>query len=97
MRIKNKKRFITMVTILFLVILFILMLNNKTYSKVECGSKTIYVAYGDTLWKIASEQKESNLYYEGKNVRDILEDIKYTNNLNDSYIYEGQKLEIPTL
>lgn len=97
MKIRNKRRFITMVTLLFLILLFIMMLNNKTYSTVEYGSKTIYVAYGDTLWKIASEQKENNSYYEGKNVRDILEDIKFTNNLSDSYIYEGQKLEIPTM
>ena len=97
MRIKNKRRFITMVTLLILIILFILMLNNKTYSKVEGENKILYVGYGDTLWKIASEQKENNLYYEGKDIRDILEDIKFTNNLNNSYIYEGQKLEIPTL
>ena len=97
MRIKNKRRFITMVTILSFIIISILILNTKTFSEVESDTKIVYVAYGDTLWKIAEEQKENNLYYEGKNIRDILEDIKNTNNLNDSYIYEGQKLEIPTI
>lgn len=97
MRIKNKRRFITIFTILGLIILFIIMLSKQSYSKVEIGSKTIYVASGDTLWTIAEQEQKNNRYYEDKKIRDILDDIKFKNNLSDSYIYAGQKLDIPTL
>ena len=97
MRIKNKRRFITIFTILGLIILFIIMLSKQSYSKVEISSKTIYVASGDTLWTIAEQEQKNNRYYEDKKIRDILDDIKFKNNLSDSYIYAGQKLDIPTL
>ena len=97
MRIKNKRRFITIFTILGLIILFIIILSKQSYSKVEISSKTIYVASGDTLWTIAEHEQKNNRYYEDKKIRDILDDIKFKNNLSDSYIYAGQKLDIPTL
>ena len=97
MRIKNRGRFTLTMTIVFITLMFIVLSTGQSFSKVEIKTKTIYASYGDTLWKIASEEQENNIYYEGQNVRDIIEDIKYYNNLDNSYIYEGQKIEIPTL
>ena len=62
MKIKDKRKFATSITILGLIVLFILMLSSQTFSQVEYGSKTIYVVSGDTLWTIASEEQENNSY-----------------------------------
>ena len=97
MKIKNKRRFTITITILSITMLFIILSTGQTFSKAEIKTKTIYASSGDTLWKIASEEKENNIYYEGQKIMDILEDIKCYNNLDNGYIYEGQKIEIPTL
>ena len=97
MRIKDKKKFITRTSMLGAIVLFIILFTSNSFSNVEYERKTIYISYGDTLWSIAKEEQENNSYYYDKSIRDILDDIKHINNLKDSYIYEGQKLEIPTL
>ena len=97
MKIKNRKKFITSITILICIAIFIILLSTKTFSHGEYETKTIYISNGDTLWTIASAEQENNKYYENKNIREIINDIKYINNLDSSYIYEGQKIEIPTI
>lgn len=97
MKIKNKKKFIISLTILILITIFILSLSTKTFSHGEYVTKTIYISNGDTLWTIASMEQESNKYYENKNIREIINDIKSINSLDSSYIYEGQKIEVPTI
>lgn len=98
MRLKDKRKFITRISVLGAIVLLIIVLfTNKSFSKVEYEKKTIYIAYGDTLWSIAKEEQENNSYYYGKKIQDVVNDIRSLNNLNDSYIYEGQKIEIPTL
>lgn len=98
MKITNKKRFITMSTISILIIMFIItLLSNQTFSHGEYKTQTICVASGDTLWNIALTQQKDNTYYENASIRDIVEDLKKINNLDNSYIYEGQKIEIPYL
>lgn len=97
MKIKNKKKFLTAISILFLIITFIILLSNKTFSHGEYETKTIYASNGDTLWSIAIIEQNNNKYYENKNIREIIQDIKYINKLDSSYIYVGQKIEIPTI
>lgn len=97
MKIKNKKKFITSTTILIFIVIFTILLSSKAFSHGEYATKTIYISSGDTLWTIASIEQECNKYYENKNIKEIVEDIKYMNSLEDSYIYEGQKIEIPTI
>ena len=97
MKIRDKKKFITRTSILGAIVLFIVLFTSNSFSNVEYERKTIYVSYGDTLWSISAEEQENNSYYYGKNIKYVLDDIRYINNLKDSYIYEGQKLEIPTL
>lgn len=96
MRIVNKKKFIRMVILVigFIMLLFICF-SNISFSKGEVKIKTIYVSSGDTLWTIAKEEKENNSYYEDKDIRDIIYQIKKLNNIqNNSNLIEGQKIII---
>lgn len=95
MIIINKEKFTrTMLTLIIGLMLILLYFTNISFSKTELETKTISVSNGDTLWKIAENEQLNNKYYEGKKVQEIIYDIKNTNNLNDSYLYAGQKLEI---
>lgn len=95
-KIVNIKKFILSTTILFLlIVLFIYTIVNTTYSFTQTKYKTIYVNEGDTLWEIATIEKERNSYYEDKDVRDIIQNIKKVNNLKVSNLNIGQKLKIP--
>lgn len=96
MRIVNKKKFIRMVILVmeFIMLLFICF-SNISFSKGEVKTKTIYVSSGDTLWTIAKEEQENNSYYEDKDIRDIIYQIKKLNNIqNNSNLIEGQKIII---
>lgn len=96
MRIVNKKKFIRMVILVmgFIMLLFICF-SNISFSKGEVKTKTIYVSSGDTLWTIAKEEQENNSYYEDKDIRDIVYQIKKLNNIqNNSNLIEGQKIII---
>lgn len=95
MKIKNRRKFILSLLILALIIIFTILLTKNSFSHVESKTKIIYISSGDTLWDIAVLEQGSNEYYKNKKVRQIVEDIKYKNNLSNSYIYEGQKIEIP--
>ena len=58
MRIKNMKRFILSLTILFLLISFLCsMIYSRVFSYTEPEYKEIIVSEGDTLWSIASNLK----------------------------------------
>lgn len=96
MRIVNKKKFIRMVILVmgFIMLLFICF-SNISFSKGEVKTKTIYVSSGDTLWTIAKEEQENNSYFEDKDIRDIIYQIKKLNNIqNNSNLIEGQKIII---
>ncbi|MCI8346102.1 MAG: LysM peptidoglycan-binding domain-containing protein [Clostridia bacterium] len=95
MKIKNRKKFILSVSILALIMIFTILLTKHSFSHVEIKTKILYISSGDTLWDIAVLEQNTNEYYKNKKVGQIVEDIKYKNNLNSSYIYEGQKIEIP--
>ena len=97
MVIKDKKKFLRAILI---IVGFIFIINlffaNRTFSTQEKSKKTIYVANGDTLWSIAKAEQLENSYYEGKDVRDIIYDIKKVNNLSSANLKVNQALEIPT-
>ena len=77
MRIVNKKKFVRMIILIvgIISILFICF-SNISFSKGEIKTKSIYVSSGDTLWTIATEEQENNSYYEDKDIRDIIYEIK---------------------
>ena len=95
-RIVNIKRFVISNVVLF-VGLFILISTviNNSYSCTNPKYKTIYTEAGDTLWNIASIEKDQNEYYKDKDVRDIVISIKQAKNLEASDLRIGQKLLIP--
>ena len=98
-RITNKKKFIRSMSIMFLIIIGIILLFSKSsLSHNEHTSyDTIIVVRGDTLWQIALNQQKNNPYYENKDVRDIIQNIKNINGLTNSGLIVGQELKIPTI
>ena len=96
MRIVNKKKFIRMISLIIGIIsISFICFSNISFSKGEIKTKTIYVSSGDTLWTIAEEEQENNVYYEDTDIRDIIYQIKQLNDLqNNSNLSEGQKLII---
>lgn len=97
MVIKNWKKFLRAIFIIIGVIIFInLLIPDKAFSNQKVEYKTVAVSNGDTLWTIAKEEQKENAYYEGKDIRDIVYNIKKVNNLKNSNLKVNQVLEIPT-
>ncbi len=97
LKIVNFSKFVRSIVIIGLIVFISLLICNKSFSHTETNYKKIYVSDGDTLWGIASLEKENNLYYANKDIRDIVSNIKYVNNLTNSTLYNNQELVIPSL
>lgn len=96
MKIVNVKKFIRTISILVILILIIILFTNKTYSKVDTKYKEESIILGDTLWSISQEEAKINKYFENKDIREIVSEIKRINKLDNLDLKEGQKLLIPT-
>ena len=96
MRIVNKTKFIRSNVILVILICSIVIFATNTYSNVETKYKEEYVCAGDTLWSIAQEDLENNKYFEGKDIRYVVNELKNVNNLASANLKEGHKLKIPS-
>ena len=96
MKIVNVKKFIRTISILVILILIIILFTNKTYSKVDTKYKEESIILGDTLWSISQEEAKNNKYFENKDIREIVSEIKRINKLDNLDLKEGQKLVIPT-
>lgn len=81
--------------IIFFVILIIAILAKNSYSNDDISYKTEYVVAGDTLWAIAEQEVNNNEYYKNDDIRTVVYDIKYINNLKNSELKQGMKLKIP--
>lgn len=81
--------------IIFFVILIIAILAKNSYSNDNISYKTEYVVAGDTLWSIAEQEVNNNEYYKNDDIRTVVYDIKYINNLKSSELKQGMKLKIP--
>lgn len=96
MKIRDIKRFITTIfAILMLIIAMSIILSDNIYSKADTTYKTEYIIYGETLWSIAEKESKNNKYYENKDIRYIIYDLKKLNNLSTCELSEGQKIKIP--
>ncbi len=96
LKIVSLRKFIRSILIILGIIICIsLFINNTSLSHADTKYKTIYVSSGDTLWDIAKEQKKTNSYYENKDIRDIINNIKSVNKLSSSDVSVNQKLVIP--
>ena len=96
MKIVNKKKFLKSIGIVCLIVILIIMISNKTYSNANQKYKEEYIYSGDSLWKIATKEKEENSYFKGKDIRTIVYEIKNINSLDKADVYNGQKILIPT-
>ncbi len=94
MKIVNRKKFIRMIAIILgMLLITFFYFSNNSFSKGEAKIKTLYVSSGDTLWTIAEEEQETNSYYQEKDVRSIIHEIKKLNHLpNNTNLTVGQKL-----
>lgn len=98
MKIVNKRKFIRSISILIGIVVFlILVMVNKCFSNTEVSYKEIAISSGDTLWSIARYEKNNNDYFEHKDIRAIVDEIKYINNLKASNLRIGDKLSIPVI
>ena len=96
MKIVNVKKFVRTISILGILILIIILFSNKTYSKVDTKYKEESIILGDTLWSISQQEAKNNKYFENKDIREIVSEIKRINKLDNLDLKEGQKLVIPT-
>ena len=97
-RIVNIPKFITSIIIMLGIILGVLtILSNVTLSHGEVNYDRTYVSAGDTLWSIAEAEMETNKYYEEKDIRYIVNDLKKINHLETSSLVIGQELAIPKI
>lgn len=91
----NLKKFIRSILIIIGITIVVTFIATKSiYSYQNMELKTIYVEEGDTLWSIAKEEQNNNKYYEGKNIREVIYDIKKLNNMSDANILPGESIKI---
>ena len=83
--------------IIIIIFIVITVFAKTSYSKQEVNYKVTSIGLGETLWSIAKKEQETNKYYEGKDIRFVINDIKYNNNLKDSNLYAGMELKIPSM
>ncbi len=95
MRIVNKIKFVRTMSILIILIGLLIIFSKHTYSKGNVKYTEEYVYSGDTLWSISEQQIEENKYFENKDIREVINEIKYLNNLSNSNLKEGEKIKIP--
>ena len=91
-RITNKYRFITFVTVLVLVVSMAIgaMFPVSAASPKHSSYTEIKVQTGDTLWQLAKTYGDQS-----KDVREVIYDICKVNNVDAGSIYPGQVLRIP--
>lgn len=98
LKITNKKKFKRIILLIVFGMLLILFFTlNNAYSNGEIKYKQEYIYSGDTLWTIAENEAKNNKYYENKDIRNIISEIKQINNIQNGELKIGQKIEIPTL
>lgn len=95
MKIVNKVKFVRTISILVVLIVALVIFSKNAYSKGEIKYKEDFIYSGDTLWSIAKKEINNNRYFYNKDIRDVVIELKYINNLEDSNLVEGQKIKIP--
>lgn len=95
MKIVNKTKFLRTISMLGIIIMAFIIFSSNTYSKGEIRYREDYIYSGDTLWNIASKEIKNNKYFENKDIRDVVNELKTVNNFSSSELYEGQKIKIP--
>lgn len=97
MKIKNRFKFIRGIFLILLIISIFFCKVTLSYKIENIEYTEIHVGKGDTLWTIAENLKNDNLYYKNKDTREIVHEIKNINNLTSSNIYINQVLFIANI
>ena len=84
MKIVNKTKFVRTISILGAIILAFIIFSSNTYSKGEIKYREDYIYSGDTLWSIAKNEIENNKYFENKDIREVVNELKTVNNFSVS-------------
>lgn len=96
MKIVNYKKFFRSIVLMGILLLgMLILLMKNTYSTGDMNYKEEYILQGDTIWSIAEQESKNNSYYEDKDVRKVVYDIKTINQLNNNVLKEGEKIKIP--
>jgi hypothetical protein len=82
--------------IVLIIFILIIIFAKASYSKQESTYITKYVYSGETLWSIAKYEVENNEYYKNKDIRYVINDIKYVNKLKNSNLSAGMEIKIPS-
>lgn len=83
--------FITAVFIITALIINLIFAYSKVYGSIQTqGFKEYYVGNGENLWNISLEHMP-----EGYDVRKMVFDIKKLNEMDTSFIVEGETIKIP--
>lgn len=93
MKIINKRKLVKSFVILILIAISIIMVSRKSYSKMDTEYTERYIYSGDTLWSIAKEEISTNEYFYGKDIRDVVYELKEINNLDNSELNVGEKIK----
>lgn len=95
MKIVNRTKFVRTISIFIILLGVIIIFSKNTYSKGDIAYKEDYIYAGDTLWSIAENEIENNKYFENKDIRAVVNELKTVNNFSSSELYEGEKIRIP--
>lgn len=95
MKIVDKTKFVKTISIFIMLLGLIVIFSKNTYSKGEISYKEDYIYAGDTLWSIAENEIENNKYFENKDIRVVVNELKTVNNFSTSDLVEGDKIKIP--
>lgn len=93
-KLKKSVKIVLSILVISLIIWLLIQSTALSYKPIEY--REIYVSDGDTLWGIAKAEKNNNEYYKNKDIREIIYDIRQINTLENSELYEHQKLLLPT-
>lgn len=86
LRIVNKARFITSMTV---IIMFLVLVFSFTNAKENVIYENYTITAGETLWSIACENKKA-----GQDVREYIYELQNLNDLDDCMIYPNQTIKI---
>ena len=95
MKIVNKVKFVRTISVLVVIIVALVIFTKSAYSKGEMRYKEDFIYSGDTLWSIAEKEIINNKYFNNKDIREVVLELKDINNLKDSNLVVGEKIKIP--
>ena len=86
LRIVNKARFITSMTV---IIMFLVLIFSFTRAKENVVYEDYTVTVGETLWSIANENKKDK-----QDIREYIYKLQELNDLDNCMIYPNQTIKI---